>query len=199
MKLYKLRHYGSRYNGLQLRRAKSRHLHRSRRFCVGSSEQVKHYIIIFHCRHAVVRKTTRICLRLLIALAYHTIEVRDLSDESNPAYAIPTVDQVVQLFYCGFGNYIATLETKHKRSGEDVIYLRVYCNWEQCSLGTPPLRARIAGRVTPTGSQIGDNALDIIEIPVKFTRINAFSCCQVIQYTSLFCIKKQIFKYFITF
>jgi len=118
--------------------------------------------------------------RLLVALAHHAIEVRDLSDEAKPTYAIPTVDQVLQLSYCTSGNYIATLETKQKRSGDDVLYLRVYCNWEQCSQGTPPLRARIAGRVTPTGSQIGDNALDMIEIPVKFTTINSFACCQVI-------------------
>lgn len=107
--------------------------------------------------------------------------MRDLSDECKPSYSIPTVDQVIQLSYCISGNYIVTLETKHKRSGEEVVYLRVYCNWEQCCQGTPPLRARIAGRVTPTGSQIGDNALDIIEIPVKFSTINSFACCQVIQ------------------
>lgn len=125
--------------------------------------------------------------RLLIALAHHAIEVRDLSDESQATYSIPTVDQVIQLSYCIAGNYIATLETKQKRSGEDSLYLRVYCNWEQCSQGTPPLRARIAGRVTPTGSQIGDNALDMIEIPVKFTTINSFACCQVTQYNNIMC------------
>uniref|UniRef100_A0A2S2QZG9 BLOC-2 complex member HPS3 N-terminal domain-containing protein n=1 Tax=Sipha flava TaxID=143950 RepID=A0A2S2QZG9_9HEMI len=76
------------------------------------------------------------------------------------------------------GNYIVTLETKQKRSIDDSLYLRVYCNWEQCSQGTPPLRARIAGRVTPTGSQIGDNALDMIEIPVKYSIISSFACCQ---------------------
>lgn len=112
-------------------------------------------------------------------MAHHAIEVRDLSDESNPPYAIPTVDQVIQLSYCASGNYIVTLETKQKRSGEESLYLRVYCNWEQCCQGTPPLRARIAGRVTPTGSQIGDNALDMIEIPVKLTTLNSFACCQV--------------------
>ncbi|VVC40499.1 Hypothetical protein CINCED_3A003779 [Cinara cedri] len=116
--------------------------------------------------------------RLLIALAYHAIEVRDLSEEPKPTYTIPTVDQVIQLSYCTSGNYIVTLETKQKRSGDDLLYVRVYCNWEQCSQGTPPLRARIAGRVTPTGSQIGDNALDMIEIPVKFTTVNSFACCQ---------------------
>lgn len=113
-------------------------------------------------------------------MAYHAIEVRDLSDECKPIYAIPTVDQVVQLSYCISGNYIVTLETKQNRSGENLLYPRVYCNWEQCSHGTPPLRARIAGRVTPTGSQIGDNALDMIEIPIKSTTINSFACCQVI-------------------
>jgi hypothetical protein len=82
------------------------------------------------------------------------------------------------------GNYIVTLETKQKRSIDDSLYLRVYCNWEQCSQGTPPLRARIAGRVTPTGSQIGDNALDMIEIPVKYSIISSFACCQVIKKSS---------------
>lgn len=129
----------------------------------------------------VPEHVTRVPFRLLIALAHHTIEVRDLSDKSEPTYTVPTVDQVIQLLHCVTGNYIATLETKLKRSGDDPLYLRVYCNWEKCSLGTPPLRARIAGRVTPAGSQIGDNALDIIEIPVKFSKINLFTCCQVTQ------------------
>lgn len=118
-------------------------------------------------------------------MAHHAVEVRDLSDECKPTYTIPTVDQVIQLSHCTSGNYIITLETKHNRPEEDLLYLRVYCNWEQCSQGTPPLRARIAGRVTPTGSQIGDNALDIIEIPFKSTAINSFACCQVIQIDTL--------------
>lgn len=124
---------------------------------------------------------------MLIALAHHAIEVRDLSNESKATYLIPTVDQVIRLSYCTAGNYIVTLETKQKRSGDDLLYLRVYCNWEQCSQGTPPLRARIAGRVTPTGSQIGDNALDMIEIPVKCTTINSFACCQVTQHIIMRC------------
>lgn len=125
----------------------------------------------------------KICVhfyRLLIALPYNAIEVRDLSKNPQATYTIPTVDQALELIYCVTGNFIVTLETKQKRSGQDTQYIRIYCNWEQCHQGNPPLRARIAGRVTPTGSQIGDNALDMIELPLKLTRINTFTCCQVL-------------------
>ncbi|XP_050520386.1 uncharacterized protein LOC126893890 [Daktulosphaira vitifoliae] len=116
--------------------------------------------------------------RLLIALPYNAIEVKDFSDNPSPSYTIPTVDQALELAYCTAGNYIITLETKPKRTGQDGQYIRVYCNWEQCCLGTPALRARIAGRVTPTGTQIKDNALDMIELPLMQPKINTFKCCQ---------------------
>lgn len=144
-----------------------------------------------------ILRTYLMFCRLLIALAHHAIEVRDLSDQPKPTYMIPTVDQVIKLSYCTSGNYIVTLETKQKRSCDDFLYVRVYCNWEQCSQGTPPLRVRIAGRVTPTGSQIGDNALDMIEIPIKFTTVNAFACCQVMQnnifYYEVMCMENKQF------
>ncbi|KAL1123558.1 hypothetical protein AAG570_002635 [Ranatra chinensis] len=40
------------------------------------------------------------------------------------------------------------------------------------------MRARIAGRVTPSSSQTGADALEMIELPVKFPTVSCISCCQ---------------------
>lgn len=41
------------------------------------------------------------------------------------------------------------------------------------------MRARIAGRVTPSSSQTGGDVLEMIELPVKFPTTTAIACCQV--------------------
>ncbi|XP_024084800.1 uncharacterized protein LOC106674330 isoform X2 [Cimex lectularius] len=40
------------------------------------------------------------------------------------------------------------------------------------------MRARIAGRVTPSSSQTGGEVLEMIELPVKFSNTTNFTCCQ---------------------
>lgn len=47
-----------------------------------------------------------------------------------------------------------------------------------------PMRARIAGRVTPTTNQSELGNLEMIEIPVK-RNPNAIDCCQVFNILSL--------------
>uniref|UniRef100_A0A1B6CI50 BLOC-2 complex member HPS3 N-terminal domain-containing protein n=1 Tax=Clastoptera arizonana TaxID=38151 RepID=A0A1B6CI50_9HEMI len=115
--------------------------------------------------------------RLLVALSHHVVEVRDLSDEGKPAFSFPTVDQVCFMLHCATGNYIATLETKVSRQGRETIYTRIYANWERNN-DTQSMRARIAGRVTPSSSQTGGDVLEMIELPVKFHTTTAMACCQ---------------------
>ncbi|KAF5284703.1 hypothetical protein FQR65_LT13439 [Abscondita terminalis] len=135
--------------------------------------------------------------RLLLALSSHCIEVRDLKFESNLLFSFPTVDQVNQLLHCLNGNYVATLEGKNSRQNKVMNYVRVYVNWDgiatmqqskmtnsgasldssECGM-VQPMRARIAGRVTPTTNQSELSNLEMIEIPVR-QRPNSIACCQI--------------------
>lgn len=95
------------------------------------------------------------------------------------------------------GDYIATMETKFNRQNKETNFVRVYINWDSIatmqqskmtssgvSLGSSecgmvqPMRARIAGRVTPTTNQSELGSLEMIEIPVK-RNPNNIECCQV--------------------
>ncbi|XP_039279049.1 Hermansky-Pudlak syndrome 3 protein homolog isoform X2 [Nilaparvata lugens] len=118
--------------------------------------------------------------RLLIALNHHVIEVRDLSMNPESTFSFPTVDQAFFLTHCITGNYVATLEVKVSREGREVIYTRIYANWDQPGVldGSQPMRARIAGRVTPSSSQTGGDSLEMIELPVRFPTTTAIACCQ---------------------
>lgn len=96
------------------------------------------------------------------------------------------------------GDYIATLERKHSRQNYETFYARIYANWDSVatlqqskmthsgiSLGVSecgmvqPMRARIAGRVTPTTNQSELCSLEMIELPVK-RKPDRVNCCQVI-------------------
>lgn len=76
------------------------------------------------------------------------------------------------------GNYIGTLEGKVTRNGSEVSYVRIYTNWEKFkSLNEgPPMRARIAGRVTPLSQN--HQGLEMIEIPLRSIP-NNIACCPV--------------------
>ncbi|XP_060533460.1 uncharacterized protein LOC132706255 isoform X2 [Cylas formicarius] len=135
--------------------------------------------------------------RLLLALTNNCVEVRDLQKESEVLFTFPTVDEVVQILHCLNGDYVSTLETKFNRQNREINFVRVYVNWGSIatlqqskmtssgvSLGSSecgmvqPMRARIAGRVTPTTNQSELGSLEMIEIPVK-RNPNAIACCQV--------------------
>uniref|UniRef100_T1HS38 BLOC-2 complex member HPS3 N-terminal domain-containing protein n=1 Tax=Rhodnius prolixus TaxID=13249 RepID=T1HS38_RHOPR len=82
-----------------------------------------------------------------------------------------------------YRNYVATVE--YKRTGahgndkeKDVLpsFTRVYTNWEKCD--SRGMRARIAGRVTPSSSQIGGDIMELIELPSRFQQITAIACSQ---------------------
>ncbi|CAG9861597.1 unnamed protein product [Phyllotreta striolata] len=135
--------------------------------------------------------------RLLSALMSNCVEVRDLSNDSEVLFSFPTVDEVVQIVHCLNGDYVATLETKFNRQNKEINFVRVYINWDSIatlqqskmtnsgvSLGSSecgmvqPMRARIAGRVTPTTNQSELGSLEMIEVPVK-RNPNCVECCQV--------------------
>ncbi|CAG9770856.1 unnamed protein product [Ceutorhynchus assimilis] len=135
--------------------------------------------------------------RLLLALTSNCIEVRDLKNDSEVQFSFPTVDEAVQIVHCLNGDYVASLETKFNRQNRETNFVRVYINWDSVatlqqskmtssnvSLGSSecgmvqPMRARIAGRVTPTTNQSELGSLEMIEIPVR-RNPNAIACCQV--------------------
>lgn len=95
---------------------------------------------------------------------------------------------------------MATLETKFNRQNKEINFVRVYINWDSVaamqqskmtnsgiSLGASecgmvqPMRARIAGRVTPTTNQSEVGSLEMIEIPLVQRNRNpmAIACCQI--------------------
>ncbi|XP_059478849.1 BLOC-2 complex member HPS3 [Neocloeon triangulifer] len=115
--------------------------------------------------------------KLLIALPIHAVEVRDLRRGALPTHCFPTVDEVRFLTHCIQGNFVATLESKKSRQGNEAIHARIYVNWDVPSK-LEGMRARIAGRVTPSSSQSGVASLEMIELPVKRTP-NNLACCQV--------------------
>lgn len=99
--------------------------------------------------------------------------------------------------FCFIGDYVATLETKFNRQNREINFVRVYVNWDSVatlqqskmtssgvSLGSSecgmvqPMRARIAGRVTPTTNQSELGSLEMIEIPTK-RNPTTLDCCQM--------------------
>lgn len=106
---------------------------------------------------------------------------------------------------------MATLETKFNRQNKEINFVRVYINWDSvaalqqskmkssgATLGSSecgmvqPMRARIAGRVTPTTNQSELGSLEMIEIPVK-RNPNAIDCCQVSEDVYIFRVGKMLF------
>ncbi|XP_021913117.1 Hermansky-Pudlak syndrome 3 protein isoform X3 [Zootermopsis nevadensis] len=114
---------------------------------------------------------------LLLALPQHVVEVRDLSKGGGVSFSFPTVDQAQQMLHCCNGNYVATLEVKQNRQGKECSYARVYANWDVPSAVQQPMRARIAGRVTPSSAQSGPPSLEMIELPLKKAP-SVIACCQ---------------------
>lgn len=104
---------------------------------------------------------------------------------------------VLCFFQFGFitfkGNYVCTLETKPARHGGDHRYVRVYLNWDQDNTNQP-MRARIAGRVTPS-SQSGVANLEMVEIPLR-KPAEYIACCQSTGNIAVSCgISVTIFRF----
>lgn len=114
---------------------------------------------------------------LLLALQSHCIEVHDLTTPDLKLVTIfPTVDLASQLIHCSKGDYVAALESKCSRDGEsDNKFVRVYVNWTT-SDQSQAMRARIAGRVTPSLNR-PMNSLEMIELPLNLQPV-IIACCQ---------------------
>lgn len=86
----------------------------------------------------------------------HTIEIRKLksptADESaSPIKSFSSVDDVQQLIYSRFGNFLISVEARISNYEKaEIRYVRIYVNWDLSSSNpSQSLRARIAGKITP--------------------------------------------------
>ena len=113
---------------------------------------------------------------LLLSLPSHCIEIRNLEDSSlEYISSFPTVDLVNKIVHCAKGNYVATLELKMTRDSiHSTNFVRVYVNWN--TLERQAMRARIAGRVTPS-LNLPQHSLEMIELPLN-SQPTAIACCQ---------------------
>jgi hypothetical protein len=82
------------------------------------------------------------------------------------------------------GNYVVTLEARQGHQGKEFSYARIYANWNTTHTTQQPMRARIAGRVTPSSTQGGPPSLEMIELPLK-KNPNIVACCQVSKHSNL--------------
>uniref|UniRef100_A0A0P4VX76 Uncharacterized protein n=1 Tax=Scylla olivacea TaxID=85551 RepID=A0A0P4VX76_SCYOL len=130
---------------------------------------------------------------ILLVGGEHTVDIRDLKAGGALQGSFPTVDLVQQIVYCETGNFVVTLETKPARHGGDHRYVRVYLHWDQ-STTNQPMRARIAGRVTPS-SQSGVANLEMVEIPLR-KPAEFIACCQSTGNIAVACgISVTIFRF----
>ncbi|XP_015124474.1 uncharacterized protein LOC107046379 [Diachasma alloeum] len=115
---------------------------------------------------------------LLLALSSHCVKVYGLSSSQSKLLTVfPTVDSVHQLLHSDKGNYVATLESKNSRDGATTNnFVRIYVNWEMSGNQNQAMRARIAGRVTPSLNRTL-NSLEMIELPLN-SQPTQIACCQ---------------------
>ncbi|XP_042207790.1 Hermansky-Pudlak syndrome 3 protein-like isoform X2 [Homarus americanus] len=143
--------------------------------------------------HSGGRGVTRGKGDILLVGGEHSVDIRDLKMGGILNGSFPTVDLVQQLVYCETGNFVVTLETKPARHGGDHRYVRVYLHWDQDNTNQP-MRARIAGRVTPS-SQSGVANLEMVEIPLR-KPAEFISCCQSTGNIAVACgISVTVFKF----
>ena len=107
---------------------------------------------------------------LLLASSLHQVEVRDLAAGAGgrqaPHHTFPTVDLVTRMVASRVGRYLATLETR-TAGDQELTFVRIYLNWWSPEAASQPMRARIAGRVTPASSQEDAVHLEMIELGLR--------------------------------
>lgn len=122
---------------------------------------------------------------LLLALSTHCIEVWDLMMSDIKLHTVfPTVDMINQMIHCTKEDYVVTLESKLSRdasinnhTGKAINnFVRIYVNWAMVKDQSQPMRARIAGRVTPSLNR-PLNSLEMIELPLS-VQPTLIACCQ---------------------
>lgn len=134
---------------------------------------------------ATIEEPTATCIAnnfhrelLLVGLPSHCVQVHDLkSSDLKLLTVFPTVDLVGQILHCATGDYVATLESKVSRDGLTTgSFVRVYVNWALVESQGHAMRARIAGRVTPSLNR-PMNSLEMIELPLN-NQPTVIACCQ---------------------
>ncbi|XP_031844426.1 BLOC-2 complex member HPS3 [Nomia melanderi] len=122
---------------------------------------------------------------LLLALSTHCVEVWELTVSDIKLHTVfPTVDMISQMIHCAKGDYVVTLESKYARDttinnqiGKAANnFVRIYVNWAIVKDQSQPMRARIAGRVTPSLNR-PLNSLEMIELPLS-VQPTLIACCQ---------------------
>ena len=122
---------------------------------------------------------------LLLALSTHCVEVWELMmSDIKLRTVFPTVDMISQMVHCAKGDYVVTLESKYARDtsinshiGKATNnFVRIYVNWAIVKDQSQPMRARIAGRVTPSLNR-PLNSLEMIELPTSI-QPTLIACCQ---------------------
>lgn len=122
---------------------------------------------------------------LLLALPTHCVEVWELMNSDIKLRTVfPTVDMINQMVHCAKGDYIVTLESKYLRDTASnnhsnratSNFVRIYVNWAVAKDQSQPMRARIAGRVTPSLNR-PLNSLEMIELPLNM-QPTLIACCQ---------------------
>lgn len=104
----------------------------------------------------------------------HTIEIRkinsDISDDGKEVdssiKSFASVDDVNQLFYSTFGNFLISIESRISNYEKaEIRYVRIYVNWDSIPINSQSqaLRARIAGKITPM-----KKTLEMIELPLNY-------------------------------
>ena len=94
---------------------------------------------------------------MLLASPLHQVEVRNLATPTAAAHTFPTIDLVESMEHSPVGRYLATLE--RTAAGETAV--RVYLNWWDAGAAARPMRARIAGRVSP-GREEAEPSLEMV-------------------------------------
>ncbi|KYN04246.1 PREDICTED: Hermansky-Pudlak syndrome 3 protein homolog [Cyphomyrmex costatus] len=122
---------------------------------------------------------------LLLALPTHCVEVWELMNSDVKLRTVfPTVDMINQMVHCAKGDYVVTLESKYLRDTASnnhankatSNFVRIYVNWAVAKDQSQPMRARIAGRVTPSLNR-PLNSLEMIELPLS-VQPTLIACCQ---------------------
>lgn len=122
---------------------------------------------------------------LLLALPTHCVEVWELMNSDVKLRTVfPTVDMINQIVHCAKGDYVVTLESKYLRDTASnnhanratSNFVRIYVNWAIAKDQSQPMRARIAGRVTPSLNR-PLNSLEMIELPLNL-QPTLIACCQ---------------------
>ncbi|XP_059620477.1 uncharacterized protein LOC132264337 [Phlebotomus argentipes] len=135
--------------------------------------------------------------RIAIATSGLDVEIRSLAGDAKDSFTFPAVDEIEEIHYCRNGNYLVTIESKEDNRNIKWRIVRIYCNWDGASKSKSMaiLRARIAGKVTPSDKYINSEDVEMIELPLK-TQPRCVACCQVTGNIAIVAGNKVLFYQF---